>query len=299
MFLSNEKRVICRIKGGLGNQLFCYAAARRLAIYNQSTLILDDVSGFIRDHQDQRKYSLNHFHIPVRKASPGERLEPFERYRRGIMKWASSKQKFSEKYYLEQEDLDFDGRLLNLKLKGTLYLDGYWQSEQYFKDIEQIIREDLRIIPPQDSKNQRIAQTIQQCHSVALHVRWFDDLNDAQTDNISLRYYQTAISLVEQKVYCPHYFLFSNDPELAKQRLSLPEDRVTCMNHNQGDGNAYADLWLMSQCQSFITANSTFSWWGAWLSRYPQKLVITPGLKMGRTTAWGFDGLIPDTWIKV
>ena len=81
-------RVIARIKGGLGNQLFCYAAARRLALVNNAELVIDDVTGFVRDHQYCRQYMLDRFQIPVRKATPSERLEPFERYRRGVHKVA-------------------------------------------------------------------------------------------------------------------------------------------------------------------------------------------------------------------
>ena len=81
-------KVIARIKGGIGNQLFCYAAARRLALVNNAELVIDDITGFVRDRHYNRKYALDHFHIPCRKATPAERLEPFERYRRGVMKWA-------------------------------------------------------------------------------------------------------------------------------------------------------------------------------------------------------------------
>ena len=78
-------KIIARIKGGLGNQLFCYAAARRLALANNVELVIDDVTGFARDRQYGRQYALDHLHIPVRKATPAERLELFQRYRRGLM----------------------------------------------------------------------------------------------------------------------------------------------------------------------------------------------------------------------
>src|SRR5712691_2524903 len=106
------------MKGGLGNQLFCYAAARRLALANNAELVIDDVTGFARDRQYRRQYALDSCHIPVRKATPAERLEPFERYRRGVAKWLSRKKPFAERRYLEQEGLDFDERLLDVKVKG-------------------------------------------------------------------------------------------------------------------------------------------------------------------------------------
>jgi hypothetical protein len=212
----------------------------------------------------------------------------------------SRRKPFAERPYLEQEGLDFDERLLALQVKGTLYLDGLWQSESYFKDVEQTIREDLRIILPTDALNQRMAGEICNSQAVALHVRWFDTPEVTAThNNVSADYYQRAIALMEEKIELPRYFLFSDLPEAARKKLALPKGRVTLVSHNQGDESAFADLWLMSQCQHFITANSTFSWWGAWLGKGEEKIVITPDLKIDGKTAWGFKGLIPNEWIKI
>ena len=283
------KKVLIRIKGGLGNQLFCYAAARRLALANNAELAIDDVTGFARDRHYRRQYMLDRFSIPVRKATPAERLEPLERYRRGLAKWLSRRKPFTERRYLEQEGLDFDGRLLALKVKGILYLDGLWQSEGYFKDAERTIAERSRIIPPTDALNQCMAEEIRNSTAIALHLRWFDAPGSAASHNVSADYYRRAIALMESKIASPRYFLFSDNPEAALSTVALPQDRLTCVFHNQGDENAYADLWLMTQCRHFITANSTFSWWGAWLSDNPSKVAMTPGAKVRGITWWGFD----------
>jgi len=290
-------KIVARIKGGLGNQLFCYAASRRMALTNNAELAIDDVTGFIRDCQYSRKYALNHFQIPCRKATPRERMEPFERYRRGLSKWISRRQPFAERRYVEQEGLDFDRRLLAFEVKNTLYLDGLWQSEGYFKDVEQDIRSDLRIIPPTDALNLRMADEILRSNSVAMHVRWFDAPGVKTNHNASQDYYQRALAYAEEKFKSPRYYVFSDYPEAARVMLNLPEDRVCFVAHNQGDENAYADLWLMSQCRHFITANSTFSWWGAWLGEKKGKIVISPNLKLEGKTAWGFPGLIPKEWV--
>ena len=292
-------KVITRIKGGLGNQLFCYAAARRLALLNNAELVIDNVSGFMRDRMYRRQYVLDRFQIPARKATPLERLEPFERYRRGVMKWISRRKPFTERRYLEQEGIDFDERLLELKVNGTLYLDGLWQSEGYFKNVEQTIREDLRISPPADVQNQGMVEEIHKSQAVCLHVRWFDAPGSAGKHNVSAEYYLRAIALMEEKIDSPHYFLFSDDPHAVRASLTLPDNRVTFITHNQGDQNAYADLWLMTQCRHFITANSTFSWWGAWLGGWPDKIILTPDVRISGKTAWGFKGLIPDEWVRV
>jgi hypothetical protein len=292
-------RVIAFIKGGLGNQLFSYSTARRLAMVNNAELVIDDVTGFARDRQYRRQYMLDRFSIKARKATPAERLEPFERYRRGTMKWFSRRKPFAERRYLEQEGPDFDERLLALEVKNTIYLEGNWQSEGYFKDVEQTIREDLRIIPPEDGPNERMAEEIRTCNAVALHVRWFDAPGSAGTYNLSADYFRLAVALMEREMKSPRYFLFSDDQEAARAKLVLPEGRVTVVSHNRGYENAYADLWLMTLCQHFITSNSTFSWWGAWLGAREPKMVCTPDLKIDGKTAWGFKGLIPGGWIKL
>lgn len=296
-----ERRLIARIKGGLGNQLFCYAAARRLALVNSAELVIDDVSGFVRDHRYRRQYSLDHFHIPVRKATPAERLEPLERYRRGLMKWSSRKKPFAQRRYVEQEGPDFDHRLLALRVNGPLYLDGLWTSEGYFRDVEQTVREDLRIIPPSDCLNQRMAEEIRNSNSVALHLRKFDVPGRAQTQNVSVDYYQRAIALIERKLESPRYFLFSDDPDVARTKLGLPEGRATLASNNPGDKNAYADLWLMTQCQHFIIANSTFSWWGAWLGGAKEKIVVSPELEIRehKLIPWKLSVQVPSGWLEI
>jgi hypothetical protein len=291
-------KVIARIRGGLGNQLFCYAAARRLALTNGSELIMDDTTGFVRDRQYRRRYMLDRFKIPVRKATPSERMEPFERYRRGLAKLISHRLPFSRRKYIEEEHVDFDPRLLSYCPSGTVYLDGLWQSEGYFKDIESIIRQDLSIIPPDDAENIKMAKIIADSNSVSVHVRWFNQPGTLGSNNLDQAYYAKAVGEICKLVSSPHFFLFSDNVGEALAMMNLPSHKVTCIDHNRGDENAYADLWLMSQCKHFIIANSTFSWWGAWLGySLSNKTVIAPGVKLTGISAWAFAGLLPDNWI--
>ena len=159
--MSNPK-IIVRILGGLGNQLFCYAAARRLALKSDAELVLDDVSGFSRDLLYQRRYQLDHFRIPCRKATKAERLEPLSRLRRYLKRATNRHRPFQLRNYIQQAGVDFDPRLLMLRPKGTLFLEGYWQSESYFKDVEETIRSDLRIIAPTDRNNVNVAKRIRE-----------------------------------------------------------------------------------------------------------------------------------------
>ncbi len=293
-------KIVLRIFGGLGNQLFAYAAARRLAIASDAELVIDDVSGFARDYVYGRHYQLGHFRITSRKASAAERLEPVARLRRYLLRKVNRLLPFEHRHFLQQEGMDFDPRMLTIRPSGVLHLEGYWQSEAYFKDIESLLREDLRIEPPVDTRNIEMSSRIQACNAVAVHVRFFDLPDEQGVTNAPLGYYARAVERMEELVPQAHYFLFSDQPDSARACIPLSDDRITCVSHNQGDANAYADLWLMTQCQHFIIANSTFSWWGAWLSASAGKHVIAPGYKKLEGKAWwGFDGLLPLEWIKL
>ncbi|WP_287601768.1 alpha-1,2-fucosyltransferase [Thiothrix sp.] len=292
-------KIIPRIFGGIGNQLFCYAAARRLAVVNGAELIIDNISGFSHDHTYQRQYQLDNFNIPCRTATAIERLQPFSRVRRHLKRAYNRRLEFENRKYIQQDGMDFEPRLLSLKPTATTYLEGYWQSEDYFKDAEQTIRSDLQIKAPNDNKNLATLIEVQQYLSIAVHIRFFDPPEDNGHHNTSRIYYINAISKMEKLFPNAHYFIFSDRPNDARNYIPLPDERMTLISHNKGDTNAYADLWLMTQCQHFIIANSTFSWWGAWLGKNSKKVIITPSVILDGKTAWGFKGLIPETWIKI
>lgn len=295
-------KVIVRVQGGLGNQMFCYAAARRLSLKNDSELVIDHVTGFKRDKKYLRKFALGTFNIPARLATSAERMEPFERYRRAFARWWSDSQPFERRTYLKQEGINFDSRLLILRPAHDIYLDGLWQSEAYFEDIENVIRQDLTIKPPVDIHNQKMAARINACDdAVAMHVRWFsapESINSAY--NVSYKYYNRAIEFIRSRLINPHFFLFSDHPHAAADKLELPNGGYTVVSHNDSEGFAYADMWLMSQCRHFITANSTFSWWAAWLAPGLDKVIVTPdpGL-LDEQNAWRMDGMLPSKWNRL
>jgi hypothetical protein len=271
VLMSNPK-LIPRIFGGLGNQIFCYAAIRRLALGNKAELLLDDVSGFAYEAVYQRHNQLDHFNTPCRKATATERLEPFSRVRRYLKRRWNPRLPFAQRAYLVQAGIDFDPRLLRLKQQGTVYLKGYWQSEDYFKEMEASIRQDLQIKPPTDAAILAIAARIGDCTAVAVHVRFFDEPDATGINNAPGDYYSRAVETMERLVPAAHFFIFSDQPVAARARISLPDARVTLVAHNQGDEHAYADLWLMTQCQHFITPTAPSvggvrGWLRSWRSR--------------------------------
>jgi len=272
-----KQKIIVRIKGGLGNQLFCYAAARRLSLVNDIELVIDDVTGFVRDDTYRRKYMLDHFSIPCRKATAWERKEPFERARRALSKLFARHRPYEARTYIEQEMPEFDNRLMSLQPKNTLYLDGLWQDERYFLDIAETIRSELTFRVSPTEKDQQLSKRISECQSVALHVRWFDSPNKTSSQrNLTSMYYQEAITEMEERLTSPHYFLFSDNIYAALQKISIPQDRLTCLDYDKSNERTIVDMWLMHQCKHFIMANSTFSWWGAWLGRSNNGIIVMP-----------------------
>lgn len=290
-------RVIVRMKGGLGNQLFCYAAARRLAMHNGAELVIDDVSGFARDRRYSRQYALDHFSIPCRKATPQERMEPFEQVRRRLARWMGRVSTFGTRGYVEEERPDFDSRLLGLKVNGTVYLDGLWQSSLYFEEIEGVIRQDLRIRELEDKSNREMADKIRAANSVCVHVRWFDHYAPL---NLEDAFYERAANEIEQLISDPHYFVFTNDRGRTAARLKSLTGKITYVGNNAANDVAHADLWLMTQCKHFIIANSTFSWWGAWLSTSIGKIIMCPPpLSKSGIQLWSSASAIPLSWLQI
>lgn len=290
--------VVARISGGLGNQLFVYATARRLALKNDADLVLDTISGFAYETLYNRTFQLGNFSGNFREATARERLEPFSKFRRYLMRFVNKYKKDYKKFFTDWSN-SYDPSILSAKFSGVVYVEGYWQDERYFKDHEDIIRKDLKIKPPTDELNLCMSKNIKSHLSIAIHVRFFHD--PTTSVDVAPSYYNAAIAEMEQKFSYPHYYLFSDQPDEAERKINLPIDRVTIVNHNQGDENAYSDLWLMSLCNHFIIANSTFSWWGAWLSKAESKHVIAPDYRVhgGDDASAIFDRLILDEWEKL
>jgi hypothetical protein len=296
-----KNKIIVRVAGGVGNQLFMYAAARSLSLRNNLELVIDDVTGFMYDFKFKRTYQLNRFEIHGRKATSFENLTFFPIIHRLLIKAISRFfPKYSKLIYVQQIVWDYDSSLLDEKTGKNIYLDGYWQSENYFIEYEDQIRQDLKINPPSDIKNITMAEKIKSVVAVAVHVRFFELPGETgMYNNASPDYYTRAIEKMEELVSDAHYYVFSDQPIEARKRINFPHNRVTFVCHNNDYESSYLDLWLMTMCSHFIIANSTFSWWGAWLSVSDNKKVIAPGFTMVKGSAWGFKGLLPNEWIKL
>ncbi|BEI38377.1 alpha-1,2-fucosyltransferase [Polynucleobacter sp. HIN8] len=302
-----SKKLIVRLKGGLGNQLFCYAAARRLAWANQAELVIDNLTGFQYDHQYQRKYALDAFKISARIATPKERMEPLGRIRRYFARKIANYQPLNKQRYIHQVGIKFDPDILSLNLQeGSTYFDAFGQSELYFSDIYDLIKQDLGMAAPCDQNILDLLKKIEKTESVAIHIRWFNPNDVGHKANISLVYYANAISFVKKIIANPHFFIFSDYPDLAEIKLSplLQKRSYSVVKHSVATEKSLTDFYIMRQCRHFIISNSTFAWWAAWLGEKsnPMSHIIAPGQTLdpnSNVTAWGFPKLIPERWIKL
>ncbi len=200
--------------------------------------------------------------------------------------------------YAWEKQFNFEPWILSLK--DPVYLDGYWQSERYFKEIEPTIRDEFRAKEPLAGKNKELGDLVLSVNAASLHVRRADyvtnPLANLWNGTCDVDYYVRAISTIASTVENPHFFVFSDDIEWARQNIPLDHNAVY-VDHNNAATN-YEDLRLMSLCKHNIIANSTFSWWGAWLNRNPDKVVIAPQ-KWFQTPKMDTRDLVPDTWITL
>jgi len=297
-------KVIACLVGGLGNQLFGYAAARRLAYVTGSELVIDPLSGFKYDKLYKRNYNLQPFNISSRFSSPSERLAPFSRLRRKLKIRAEGRKDYTKKSFIMQsKDMNFDNRLLEREVEGQIWIQGIWPSENYFEDIQEVIANDLKISPPEDKVNQDLAAQLHRKNAVALHLRFFSNPSDDENMNASIAYYSAAIAHMKAQISMPEFFIFSDQMERAKVALDLDDENVTFVSHNNTEEMAYLDMWLMSQAPNIIMANSTFSWWSAWLGEtnydIADRLTICPDPEKLRLSNWDINGFLPERWTKI
>jgi len=290
--------VIAQLLGGLGNQMFQYAAARSLALRNGGCLSLD-ADAFLTYHL--HNFELTRvFGCQSNSATDsdfkkvlGWRSLPYVRKMLSYTQFASLR---GEAYVVEPHFQYWQGIA---SVPDDCYLVGYWQSEKYFKEYESAIRKDFEFKEPLDDINAELANHIRHCSSVSLHIRRGDYVANATTNHVhgtcSLDYYQRAIAMISEKEPSPEFFVFSDDIAWVKEHLHL-EFPVTYIAHNSGE-DSYRDMQLMSLCQHNIIANSSFSWWGAWLNEHEDKIVIAPKqwFAIDRET----EDLIPEQWVRL
>ena len=285
--------IIVNLKGGLWNQMFQYALGRKLALKNDDTLKLC-VAGLDRANEVgdiYRPFSLGRFNVVRDIASETETRAL--KYPYGILSkvW----QYFSFKV-LRRTHTGFEPAML--QRRGDIFLDGYWQSPNYFADIRDTLLQDFTLAEPLTGYAKETATQMQTTTSVSIHIRRGDYVKNPHVQQefgiCSQQYYQTAIAEVTERHPDATFFVFSDDIDWVKTSLNLGERAVYVSDPELTDTT---ELYLMSQCKHNIIANSTFSWWAAWLNQHPDKLVIAPTPWFDRS--WYDPSLIPDSWLQL
>jgi hypothetical protein len=271
------RAVIVRLAGGLGNQMFQYAFGRALASRNEVPLILDAVSGFPRD-PFRRSFSLSPYdircdYLPASRAY----VSPVSRLRRRLLQaWSRQLPLAWRPYVMEPDAAHWDPAISSLRVAGRVCFEGYWQHEEYFRNIRDQLLEDLTPSQPLSAATRSIADRISERRAIAVHVRCLRHAAAGSSVNprleIETGYYERAIALIAERITNPVFFVFSDEPEWARQHVPCQQP----CEYLRGGRSDYEDLWLMSRCQGFIIGNSTFSWWAAWLSRAQAGCVIAP-----------------------
>ena len=293
--------IVTTLQGGMGNQMFQYAAGRALSLESGRPLWLETSSFRTEVRTDTvRTYALAPFSTNARlldgsgsrwlaSASvsrwPGPKLLAALRFR----KW------FRYVYDAEQ---GFQASLL--AGRGSLVLRGWWQSEKYFRSHAGQVRRDFAFRAPPPPESQHWLEQIERVAAVAVHVRRGDYVTNPHTASVhgacGPDYYQAAADSLLKRVAEPRFFVFSDDPDWAEANLHLPAP-TSIVRGNQAIAD-HEDLRLMAACRHFIIANSSFSWWGAWLGAAEDKFVVAPR-RWFRNYHANTKDLLPDCWTQL
>ena len=268
--------VIVQLSGGLGNQMFEYSLY--LSLKNRGKEVkIDDVTCYA--DAGTRPKQLDVFGITYERASREEMVEMTDASMKMSDRIRRKLTGRKTKAYREK-DINYDSRVMEL---DPALLEGCFQSEKYFADCREQVREAFRFRGIEDGRFampesvKAILEQIRAAQSVSVHIRRGDYLDPSHGGIYSgictEEYYRKAFELIEEKYPDAVYFIFSNDAEWTKQNFS-GKNRVIVEGTTEDTG--YLDMYLMSHCKHNIIANSSFSWWGAWLNDNPQKTVIAP-----------------------
>ncbi len=294
--------IVVLLKGGLGNQMFQYAAGRRLAHKRNTSLALD-LSWFENAEQQPgsvRTYELGDFNVKERfinhsafvlaRPEAGLKIKVYK-YTKGLFKPRLTP------YIKPDDEYRFDERVLNLP--NNTFLEGFWQGPRYFENIRDLLLKDFSYKKPPVGKNKELADKIAKVDSISVHVRRGDYANNKYFKGFhgltELDYYQRAIDKLAGGVKQPHFFVFSDEPKWCEKNLKI-NFPVTYVSHNKSGSE---DLRLMMNCQHNIIANSSFSWWGAWLNQNPNKIVIAPKRWFLNKKANAEIDILPKEWLRI
>ena len=283
-----------KISWWLWNQMFQYAYIRSLSLKNNSDFKLD-----ISEYDIYfRPYELEIFDIQ-KKYAVGAEIPFYEKiYSKNryigfaLNKFKGILKKLNKNHFSEIQ-FNFDRKMSVL---NSWYIEWYFQTEKYFLDHENEIRKDFTFIKGIAWNNKKYSDMIKDSNSVSIHIRRWDYVANSRYSKCSLDYYNSAIEYIKWKVENPIFFIFSDDMEWTKANLNI-DNEVHFIDFNSWK-SSWGDMRLMSLCKHNIIANSSFSWWWAWLNANPTKMIIWPK-KWFNDNTFNTCDILPNTWIKM
>lgn len=287
--------IIVRLQGGLGNQLFQYAAGRALAVKHKVGLVLD-LAGLSRSNSKitERHFELNRFNVNAGILEKGPRNLLLK-----LPNFLWQKTSFGTWTRFFETSFDFNPNFF--RLPNDSYLIGYWQSYRYFDLIADEILDNFTPKEKLSAKSETIKKLILQSNSIGVHIRRGDyiSLNEAKDYHgaLPVEYYKSSIAKVAQFLDSPSFFIFSDDIAWCEQNISINNATVTYVSHNLSQ-DSWQDLVLLSFCRHQIIANSSFSWWGAWIAdqRYGSDRHVVAPKKWFANESNGASDRFPAHW---
>jgi hypothetical protein len=295
--------IIVRLEGGLGNQMFQYALGRMLALKNNTDLKLD--LALLRDRTPRRtqsnfvfrNYDLDIFAIKAQIARRSHLPFRYRFYLFGRFKHRldALRRRYIHNPASEKAFCSFDPSILSIG--PDAYLEGYWQSPKYFKDIDDVIRNDFKLKGPLSEKSQKLMEEIGSCASLCVNVRRGDFVTSDFHGTFGKDYYDRGIERILKTQRIEKIYIFSDDVSWCREHLRFPFPTVV-VDHEYAGEKFGEYLALMSACKHFIIPNSSFAWWAAWLSTDREKLVIAPN-QWFLDTSIDTSDLIPENWERI
>jgi hypothetical protein len=288
-----KKKIFLYLCGGLGNQLFQYAAAKNLAIKNNAKIVIDTGTGFLRTIIGLSRFDFprSEFVLDIKKFNNIDLIK----FSLVFFLYKIKKKLFIKKIFNNFKNLIlidemglkyFDRRISNFIFEKNLYLMGYFQSEKYFLENTKNIIKTLIPRKPKEKKYLYLKNKIISNNSVAICVRAYEELSDnyskkAMGGVANLSYYKNSINLIKKNSKNINYFLFStkklNLQNLIKKIKTLKtaqhQKRLFIITSDTGFEDAYANLWLMSFFKKIIISNSSLYWWGMYFAKFRQKKI--------------------------
>ena len=288
--------IVVKLMGGLGNQMFQYAFGRALETHLNYKVFYDR-SWFYQNFAGTtpRKLELDTFdlylqYIKYKKPIFTGTIGRLIKFLKQAINLGSQYIKVNEETFVPDQ----------INGKNNYYFDGYWQDPQYFEGIRETILKDFSFSELKNPEDADLQDQITTCESVAVHIRRGDYINNPAINQFhgtcSFEYYKKAAEYFVSKVPNTNFFLFTDDPDFVKTNFGFLPNATLVSNNSRSEID---ELNLMHSCKHFIIANSSFSWWGAWLSQNLERIVIAPKQWFNNVEANDKCKIVPENWVRI